>query len=250
MLAHSETQLGKVLLNRFGSILSSGLGREPLLNVDILFQMGNRDATENMRYCKEQIAKAVTAGLIPSQTAVGNADSKIVGNQGIFEFMVFMRTNMELDDRHCNMSVLNQGYPLFVYDQGKKIRTVFATPIKTTYDVRFFTKTEKSVTAWYKKWLRWFTGEYSLKFQVPLKGMENENLYLDMNTVLEVEPPFLGSVNRFEESLFYTVEAKAVLHSLLIEEAAEYLIEEIDVNLYQERMNDNVLMDTVIIKGD
>lgn len=251
MIKQSETHLGEKLLEKFGGILASELGRDPLLNVDVFFQYDSRDTTENFRFHQEQVGKAVNLGLLPRDSFTQDKDSKnITCNQGPMGFMVFMRTDLDLDSSHFNMNAINEGLAVGTYNDGDNARILKATPVVLDYEIKFFTANLSLNNEWARKWMNWFYKDYAIEFNLEIENAKDGTVSsIAIVNQLEIEPrPNMEAIDRYSNTPYYPIGGRLKLHTLLLEEDPAYIVKSIDVNIYQETGNGSpILLKTVIV---
>lgn len=246
MIKESETQLGLAFLERYNRILAAELGRSPVMNTDVLFMLGEAEKYEIMRYRQEVISKSISLGKLPAQLE-GSTSS--TGHQGVMGFIAYMRTNLEIDERHYNITAINQGVPVIAYGDNKTIHTFKATPVKMNYAVRYFTSDINLVNEFSRQWMTWFFGSYKLNFDLKfLDATTGLELKASVSTVLETSPSLsLSRTNRFEDALYYVLSADLQFHSLLLENEPAYVVLEGEGNIYQELDNGNKFLTSVSV---
>ncbi len=249
-IKHSETYFGQTALERFSGVLSRGLKRTPLLGVDVFFQLGNHDDIELCRIRSESLAKAVANGVIGQQSnIIAGQENNIISREGLMDFIVFSQLNVGIDKEICNLTTIEQGLDVGVYNNGEVVRTIKATPVVINYTAKYFTTEKVLVNEFTRQWLNWRFSDYVFNFKIDMQNPDGEYVHIPMSCQFDVsEDPQTDSVNRYANSLFFTTTASVKLHTLMLEEVKGYVIQSMNVNIYND-LPEPVLLETMVIEN-
>lgn len=245
-IKHSETHFGQAILDKFSGVLSTGLSRVPLLGVDVFCMLGSHDDIELWRVRSESLAKAVANGQIGTQpNIIAGQESQRISKEGLMDFIVYCRNTIDLDEDHYNMAVIEQGLELGTYNNGEQVRSIKATPVVLSYTFKYFTTSVKLVDEFSRQWISWRSSEYVVNFNIAFENPDGSFMQIPISCQFEIgESPQIEGANRYSNSLFYTLTTTLRLHTLMIEEAKEYIIQSITTNIYND-LPEPILLSTI-----